>query len=51
MFYDGAGIFGLYEIVPGFIISLALIIIISLLDDKPNQDILDEFDSYTKCND
>ncbi|MFI3225944.1 MAG: sodium/proline symporter PutP [Clostridia bacterium] len=47
----GAGIFGLYEIVPGFLISLVFIYIFSIIDKEPSKEILDEFDSYTKCND
>lgn len=39
------GIFDLYEIVPGFIISIAAIVIISLIDNEPSKEITDEFDS------
>lgn len=35
---------GLYEIVPGFILSLISIIIVSLLDKAPAQDITDRFE-------
>lgn len=45
----GAGIFGLYEIVPGFIVSLIAIIVVSRLDEEPSKEILDQFDSYTLC--
>lgn len=38
------GIFDLYEIVPGFILSVITIVVVSLLDKKPSQEILDEFD-------
>ncbi len=38
------GIFDLYEIVPGFILSIITITVTSLLDKKPSQEILDEFD-------
>ncbi len=41
---DG-GIFNMYEIVPGFILSALAIIIISLADKKPSEDIIKEFDS------
>jgi sodium/proline symporter len=41
---DG-GIFNMYEIVPGFILSVLAIIIISLVDKKPSEDIIKEFDS------
>lgn len=37
-------IFSLYEIVPGFLISLALIIIVSLATEKPSDEITAEFD-------
>ncbi len=39
------GIFDLYEIVPGFIISIAAIVIISLIDNEPSKEITDEYDS------
>ncbi len=39
------GIFELYEIVPGFFISCFFILIISLFDKEPSQEIQDEFDS------
>ncbi len=39
------GIFELYEIVPGFFLSSILIIIVSLMDKEPEQEIQDEFDS------
>lgn len=39
------GIFDLYEIVPGFFISCILIIIFSLIDKEPSQEIQDEFES------
>lgn len=38
------GIFELYEIVPGFIIALVAIFVVSILDKKPNQEIIDEFE-------
>ena len=34
---------GLYEIVPGFILSFLTIVIVSLMDKKPTQDITDRF--------
>ncbi|MBR4642172.1 MAG: sodium/proline symporter PutP [Selenomonadaceae bacterium] len=37
-------LFGLYEIVPGFIFSLIAIYIVSKFDDKPDKEILDTFD-------
>ena len=44
------GIFDLYEILPGFIICLAGIIIISLSGEKPPEEIIREFDSVEKTN-
>ena len=38
------GIFSLYEIVPGFLLSLITIIIVSLLDKEPTKDIIKEFE-------
>lgn len=38
------GIFDLYEIVPGFILSVITIITVSLIDKKPSREITDEFD-------
>jgi sodium/proline symporter len=37
------GWFGLYEIVPGFILSILAIIIVSLLDNEPSAEILQDF--------
>lgn len=37
--------FGLYEIVPGFILSTLAIYVVSLLDAPPSQEITDEFDA------
>lgn len=39
------GIFELYEIVPGFLVATILIILVSLLDQEPSQEIQDEFES------
>ena len=39
------GMFDIYEIVPGFVLSVITIIVISLSDKEPSQEILDEFDS------
>ena len=37
-------IFGVYELAPGFVLSLLTIVVVSLLTAKPSQEILDEFD-------
>ena len=39
------GLFDIYEIIPGFVFSVIVIIAVSLIDKKPSQKILDEFDS------
>ncbi len=39
-----SGIFSLYEIIPGFLISLIAITVISLLDEKPSVEIIKEFE-------
>lgn len=44
------GIFGLYEIVPGFLFSALVIYIISKLDKEPSQDIIDEFEKVKGLN-
>ena len=41
-------LFGLYEIVPGFIFSSVAIYIVSMLDVMPSQEILDEFEIVNK---
>lgn len=38
------GIFNLYEIVPGFIISIIAIVVVSLLSKEPSDEIKEEFD-------
>ena len=35
---------GIYEIIPGFLLSLAAIVLVSLMDKMPPQEILDEYD-------
>jgi len=44
------GMFDLYEIVPGIILSLIVIIVVSLLDKEPSMEIQDEFDKVAKVN-
>lgn len=44
------GIFELYEIVPGFICSIIAIVVVSLLDKEPSQEILDEFEQVNNTN-
>ena len=39
------GALDIYELLPAFIVALAAIIIVSLIDKKPSQEIIDEFES------
>lgn len=41
-----APIFGLYEIVPGFVVCLVLAVVVSLLDKNKNPEMLAQFDAY-----
>lgn len=43
------GIFTLYEIVPGFIFSLIAIFIFSNIGNKPTAEMIEEFTTYTSC--
>jgi sodium/proline symporter len=38
-------IFGLYELAPGFLLSFAVTVVVSLLSAKPSKEITDEFDA------
>ena len=40
------GIFGIYELLPAFILSLLAIVVVSLLTKAPDKEITDEFDRY-----
>jgi sodium/proline symporter len=40
------GIFGIYELLPGFIIGFAALVIVSLLTKPPSKEICEEFDTY-----
>ncbi len=40
------GIFGIYELLPAFLISLIFIVVVSLLTPEPPQAVLDDFDHY-----
>lgn len=44
------GIFAVYELLPCFILSLVVIIVVSLLTEKPSKEIEDEFDSYMQAD-
>ena len=43
------GVFGIYELLPAFIISLVCIFVVSKLTAEPSQEIYDEFDHYTEA--
>ncbi len=44
------GVFGIYELLPAFIISYAAIVIVSLVTPEPSDAIKDEFDHYRDTN-
>ena len=44
------GIFTLYEIVPGFLLSALVIYVVSKMDKEPSQDIIDEFEKVQGIN-
>lgn len=43
------GVFGIYELLPAFIVSLLCIFVVSKLTAEPSQEIYDEFDHYTEA--
>lgn len=43
------GVFGIYELLPSFLVSCAAILIVSLLSKKPSNEIQAEFDSVNSC--
>lgn len=40
------GVFGIYELLPSFLIALAVIVVVSLLTKGPDESVLHEFDHY-----
>jgi sodium/proline symporter len=38
------GVFGIYELLPAFLVGLVVIVVVSLLTKEPSQEILDEFE-------
>ncbi|MEG0072822.1 MAG: sodium/proline symporter PutP [Raoultibacter sp.] len=40
------GIFGVYELLPAFVLALLAIVVVSLLTKEPSKEVTDEFDSY-----
>ncbi len=45
------GVFGIYELLPAFIFSCILIVVVSLLTKSPSKEILDEFDEVKAMRD
>lgn len=41
---------GIYELVPAFIISFILIVVVSLVDKEPDKNIIEQFESVDKVN-
>ena len=39
------GVFGIYELLPGFIVGLLLCVVVSLLTPAPEKEIVEEFES------
>ncbi len=39
------GVWNLYELLPAFLVAVAAIVIVSLLTARPEQEIIDEFES------
>ena len=42
------GIFGVYELLPAFLVSIIIIVVVSLLTKKPSDEIIAEFESVRK---
>ena len=45
------GVWGIYELLPAFLTSLILIVVVSLLTPAPEQEIVDEFDRVKAIKD
>jgi Na+/proline symporter len=44
------GVFGIYELLPAFIVSLLLIVVVSKLTPEPPAAVLEEFDTYMQVD-
>lgn len=42
------GVFGVYELLPAFIVSIAVIVVVSLLTKQPSAEIIEEFEKVRK---
>ena len=40
------GVFGVYELLPAFVLALVALVVVSLVTATPEQSVLDEFDRY-----
>lgn len=43
------GIFGIYELLPAFIVSLVFMVVVSLMTAEPDKSIVDEFEAVKNC--
>jgi len=48
--FPNVEILSLYEIIPGFLISAILIVVVSRCDEKPTLEVLQKFDAYKYCD-
>jgi sodium/proline symporter len=44
------GVFGIYELLPGFIIGLVVLVAVSLLTKPPSKEVLEDFDTYKQLD-
>ena len=42
------GVFGIYELLPAFIVGLVAIVVVSLMTKAPDQSVVDEFETAAK---
>ena len=43
------GVWGIYELLPAFLVACAVIIVVSLLTDKPDENMLKDFDAVNNA--
>ena len=44
------GVLGIYELLPAFLLSLLVLVVVSLLDEAPGQEIIAEFEKMKRKN-
>jgi sodium/proline symporter len=44
------GVFDLYELAPAFLVAIIVIVVVSLLTQKPSDEITDEFEHVSKMS-